>query len=148
VPLLENLCRVIRRNGLWDRFDLGAAQRPAVRRAIHRSRESLRVLAKRNGVNPKTVAKRTSRKPVADLPTGPKKARSTVLSVEEEAAIVAFRKHTLLSLDGCLFALRPTIPHLTRSSLHRCLKRHGISRLPRVEGEAPPKGKFKAHPIG
>jgi hypothetical protein len=106
------------------------------------------VLAKRNGVNPKTIAKRRSRRPVADLPTGSKKARLTVLSVEEEAAIVAFRKHTLLSLDDCLFALRPTIPHLTRSSLHRCLKRHGISRLPRAKGEAPPKGKFKTHPIG
>ena len=106
------------------------------------------MLAKRNGVNPKTVVKRRSRKSVADLPTGPKMSRSTVLSVEEEAAIVAFRKHTLLSLDDCLFALRPTIPHLTRSSLHRCLRRHGISRLPRVEGEAAPRRKLKAHPIG
>jgi hypothetical protein len=106
------------------------------------------VLAKRNGVNPKTVAKRRARKSVADLPTGRKKARSTVLSVEEEAVIVAFRKHTLLSLDDCLFALRPTIPHLTRSSLHRCLKRHGISRLPQIEGEALPRRKFKARPIG
>jgi hypothetical protein len=36
---------------------------------------------------------------VADLPTGPKDAGSTVLSVEEEAVIVAFRRHTLLPLD-------------------------------------------------
>ena len=49
---------------------------------------------------------------------GPKKIRSTVLSSEEEAAIVAFRKHTLLSLDDCLYALQPTIPRLTRSALH------------------------------
>src|SRR5262249_34943026 len=71
---------------------------------------------------------------VADLPTGPKRATSTLLSIEEEAIIVAFRRHTLLSLDDCLYALQPTIPHLTRSSLHRCLKRHGISRLPEIEG--------------
>jgi Integrase core domain len=45
-------------------------------------------------------------------------------------------------------SLQPTIPHLTRSSLHRCLQRHGISRAPQVEGEASPKRKFKAHPIG
>ena len=70
------------------------------------------------------------------------------MSVEEEAVVVAFRKHTLLPLDDCLYALQPTIPHLTRSSLHRCLKRHGISRLPQVEGEASPKRKFKAYPIG
>jgi hypothetical protein len=37
-------------------------------------------------------------------------------------------------LDDCLYALQATIPHLTRSSLHRCLQRHGISRLPSVEG--------------
>ena len=40
---------------------------------------------------------------------------------------VAFRRHTLLPLDDCLYALQPTIPHLTRSSLHRCLQRHGIA---------------------
>ena len=62
--------------------------------------------------------------------------------------VVAFRRHTLLPLDDCLYALQPTIPHLTRSSLHRCLQRHGISRLPQVEGEASPKRKFKAYPIG
>ena len=62
--------------------------------------------------------------------------------------IVAFRRHTLLPLDDCLYALQPTIPHLTRSSLHRCLQRHGISRLPEVEGSKPSKKKFKAYPIG
>jgi transposase InsO family protein len=119
-----------------------------VRRAIHHSQESLRVLAKRYGVNPKTIAKWKARTSVSDLPTGPKEPKSTVLSVEEEAVVVAFRRHTLLPLDDCLYALQPTIPHLTRSSLHRCLKRHGISRLPQVEGEASPKRKFKAYPIG
>ena len=63
---------------------------------------------------------------------GPKEPRSTVLTAEEEAMIVAFRRHTLLPLDDCLYALQPTIPHLTRSSLHRCLERHGISRLPEI----------------
>ena len=78
----------------------------------------------------------------------PKKAKSTVLSIEEEAIIVAFRRHTLLPLDDCLYALQPTIPHLTRSALHRCLQRHGISRLPEVEGSKPAKKKFKTYPIG
>ena len=94
----------------------------AIRRAIQNSQESLRVLAKRYGINQKTVAKWKQRETVADLvPTGPKEAKSTVLSVEEEAIIVAFRRHALLPLDDCLYALQPTIPHLTRSSLHRCL---------------------------
>jgi hypothetical protein len=72
----------------------------------------------------------------------------TVLSVAEEAIVVAFRKHTLLPLDDCLYALQPSIPHLTRSSLHRCLQRHGISRLPKVEGDKPDKRKFNRYPLG
>ena len=120
----------------------------AIRRAIQNSQESLRVLSRRYGINQKTVAKWKKRTSVADLPTGPKDPKSTVLSIEEEAVIVAFRKYTLLPLDDCLYALQPTIPHLTRSSLHRCLQRHGISRLPEVEGDKPAKKKFKRYPIG
>ena len=90
----------------------------AIRRAIQRSQESLRALAKRHGINPKTVAKWKKRSSVADLPTGPKQPTSTVLSIEEEAIVVAFRRHTLLPLDDCLYALQPTIPHLTD---HRCI---------------------------
>src|SRR5258706_15497215 len=45
---------------------------------------------------------------------------------------VAFRKHTLLPLDDCLFALQATIPQLTRSSLHRLFQRHDISRPPEI----------------
>ena len=71
----------------------------AVRRAIQHSQESLRTLAKRYGINQKTVAKWMKRTSVADLPTGPKEPRSTVLTVEEEAVIVAFRRYTLLPLD-------------------------------------------------
>ena len=75
----------------------------AIRRAIHRSQESLRALAKRYGINQKTVAKWKQRSSVADLPTGPKEAKSTVLAIEDEAIIVAFRRHTLLPLDDCLY---------------------------------------------
>ena len=120
----------------------------AVRRTIQHSQESLRVLARRHGINPKTVAKWKKRTSTADVPTGPKEAKSTVLTVKQEAIIVAFRKHTLLPLDDCLYALQPTIPNLTRSSLHRCLQRHGISQLPQVEGETSAKRKFKAYSLG
>ena len=120
----------------------------AVRRAIQHSQESLRALAKRYGINQKTVAKWKKRSSVADHPTGPKEPRSTVLSIGDEAIIVAFRRHTLLPLDDCLYALQPTIAHLTRSSLHRCLQRHGISQLPDVEGNKPTRKKFKTYPIG
>jgi transposase InsO family protein len=120
----------------------------AVRRAIQHSQESLRALARRHGINPKTVAKWKKRESVTDLRTGPKQPHSTVLTVEQEAVIVAFRRHTLLPLDDCLYALQPTMPSLTRSSLHRCLLRHGISRLPGVEGDKPSRKKFDRCPIG
>ena len=126
----------------------GATTTAAIRRAIQHSQESLRALAKRYGVNPKTVAKWRNRSSVTDRPTGPTAPRSTVLSLEDEAVVVAFRRHTLLPLDNCLYALQATLPHLTRSSLHRCLQRHSISRLPEAEGTKPARSKFKAYPIG
>ena len=119
----------------------------AVRATIQRSQASIAELAERYDLNPKTVAKWKRRHFVHDAPMGPKQVRSTVLTPEEEALIVAFRKHTLLALDDCLYALQATIPHLTRSSLHRCFQRHEISRLPSTEGDKP-KPKFKTYPIG
>jgi transposase-like protein len=65
----------------------------AIRRAIQHSQKSLRALAKHYGINQKTVAKWKKRTSVADLPTGPKESKSTVLSIEDEAVVVAFRKH-------------------------------------------------------
>ena len=129
-------------------FHGSATTTEAIRRAIQHSQESLRALANRYGINQKTVAKWKNCSSVVDLPTGPKDPKSTVLSIEEEAIVVAFRKHTLLPLDDCLYSLQATIPHLTRSSLHRCLQRHGISRLPEVEGDKQNKRKFKTYPIG
>ena len=101
----------------------------AIRRAIQHSQASLRGLAKRYGINPKTVAKWRKRTSVADLRTGPREPRSTVLSAEHEAMVVAFRRHTLLPLDDCL-------------------QRHGISRLSDTERDKPLRSKFKRHPIG
>ena len=99
-------------------------------------------------LRPTTVQKWRKRQTTADAKMGPKEPGSTVLTREEEAMVVAFRRHTLLPLDDCLYALQPTIPRLTRSSLHRCLERHGISRLPQLEGDKPKKQRFASYPIG
>ena len=120
----------------------------AVRRAIQLRQESVRAAAKRYGISPTTVQKWRRRLTTGDMRMGPKEPRSTVLSPDEEAIIVAFRRHTLLPLDDCLYGLQPSIPHLTRSSLHRCLERHGISRLPQVEGDKPVRKRFATYPIG
>ena len=86
-----------------------AATTHAVRAAIQRSQASTAQLSRIYGVNPKTVAKWKKRDGVGDAPMGPKEPRSTVLSKEEEALAVAFRRHTLLPLDDCLYALQATI---------------------------------------
>ena len=77
-----------------------------VRRAIQNSQESLRALAKRYGINQKTVAKWKERETVADLPTGPREAKSTVLSIEEEA---------ISSLSGGIRCCRSTIASMRSS---------------------------------
>ena len=79
---------------------------------------------------------------------GPKQCHSTVLTLEEEALVVAFRRHTLLPLDDGLYARQATLPPLTRSALHRGLRRHGVSRLPDMAHEKPGKTQFKADPLG
>ena len=102
-----------------------------VRREIQHSQESLIALSKRCGVNPKTFEKWRKRSFVHDVPMGPEVVHSTSLVPMEEAVVVAFRVFTQLPLDDCLYSLQETIRHLTRSSLHRCLQRHGVSRLPK-----------------
>lgn len=79
---------------------------------------------------------------------GPSSPHSTVLSLVEEAMVVEFRRRTLLPLDDVLGCLRDSIPKLTRSSLHRCLQRHGISRLPDNPDKAAKRGKFADTKIG
>ncbi len=109
---------------LWDRFYMAAPQRQRhSRRTIQHSQESLTALADHYHINVKTVAKWRKRTTVRDAPMGPRQPHSTVLTTEQEAMIVAFRRQTLLPLDDCLYALQPNIPNLTRSSLHRCLQR-------------------------
>lgn len=120
---------------------------PAVRREIQNSQESLITLSKRHGVNPKTIEKWRKRDFTHDAPMGPKVVRSRSLTQVEEAVVVAFRVFTQLPLDDCLYSLQETIPHLTRSSLHRCLQRHDLSRLPK-EKPSQEKKKFKSYPIG
>lgn len=56
--------------------------------------------------------------------------------------------HTHVPLDDCLYVLQATIPGLTHSSLHRCLERQVISRLPEVEGDKSVRKKFEHYPIG
>jgi transposase InsO family protein len=121
---------------------------PRVRAELQASQETTRRLAARHDLNPKTVAKWRQRTATADRPMGPGRPRSTVLTETEEAIVVEFRRRTLLPLDDVLGCLRETIPKLSRSALHRCLERHGISRLPQGEGKASKRKPFAETTIG
>jgi hypothetical protein len=97
----------------------------AVRRAIQHSQESLIALSKRHGINPKTVAPHVSQRSL----NRPQGCAFNGAEHRGRGDHRRLRKHTLLPLDDCLYALQAAIPHLTRSSQHCCLQRHGISRL-------------------
>ena len=121
---------------------------PRVRAELQAAQGSTRALAARYGLNPKTVAKWRGRVGTADAPMGPRRPRSSVLTEAEEAIVVEFRRRTLLPLDDVLGCLREAIPTLSRSALHRCLVRHGISRLPRDEEKASKRKRFAETGIG
>lgn len=103
---------------------------PRVRAELQASQEKTSTLARQYDLSRTTVAKWRVRTTTSDAPMGPRNPRSTVLTQVEEAMIVEFRRRTLLPLDDVFGCLRESIPRLTRSSLHRCLERHGISRRP------------------
>jgi transposase InsO family protein len=121
---------------------------PRVRAELQASQETTCRLAARFGLNPKTVAKWRRRQSTADAPMGPSRPRSSVLTEAEEAIVVEFRRRTLLPLDDVLGCLREAIPTLSRSALHRCLVRHGISRLPQGDEKASKRKPFAEAKIG
>jgi hypothetical protein len=102
---------------------------PSDREAIQASDEKNTVLAGRYRVNRKTIAKWKARDSTFDERMGPKNPRSSVLTQNDEAIVLAFRWRTRLSLDDSLVRLRRLMPKLSRSALYQCLKRHGLSKI-------------------
>lgn len=121
-----------------------------VRQEIQESEESVAALAARLNLNPKTIMKWKHAGRIYDAKSGPKKPRSTVLTPTEEQVICEFRRVTKFALDDVFVSLRDQIPRLTRSNLHRCLQRHGLSKLPDDDAARPEKSKkkFKDYDIG
>ena len=70
----------------------------AIRAELQQSQASVAHLARKYGINEKTVLKWRKRQSLEDMPMGPKERRSTVLSPMEEAAIVALRVQARLPL--------------------------------------------------
>jgi hypothetical protein len=141
-------------DALWQQVFMAQPERRRVfdpverMRSTQASQASTRSLAAGYGLNPETVAKWRSRTGTADAAMGPRQPRSSVLTEVEEAIVVEFRRRTLLPLDDVLGCLRGTIPTLSRSALHRCLLRHGISRVPQAEEKASKRKRFAETVIG
>lgn len=122
-----------------------------VRKEIQHSSATIATLAARYHINPKTVLHWKHANRLEDAKSGPRAPRSTVLTPEEEQVICEFRRLTQFALDDVYISLKPHMPALSRSNLHRCLVRHGLNRLePEEETRSggSKKKKFKDYDIG
>lgn len=111
-----------------------------LRKLIKESRESVRSLAVRFHLNPKTVQKWKKRKDLRDKPFGAK-THHCVLSPLEQRIVVKVRKHLKLDLDDLVLTLKPYFPKLNHDNCYRILVHHKLNRLPEAFwGKG--KGKF------
>jgi transposase len=104
-----------------------ATTTPRTRAYIHKSTASNMALARELGIHSRTVARWKGRPDVADRSTRPHRL-ATALSEWEEALILELRRSLALPLDDIVEAMRRCVnPKLSRSGIHRCLQRHGLS---------------------
>ncbi len=127
-----------------------ATTTPKVRAAIQASDEVGTVLAERFGVTPQTIYKWRKRDTVEDRSHTPHRLQTTLTPAQEVVA-VALRKALLISLDDLLAVVREFLnPHVSRSGLDRCLRRHGVGNLRdlKVKAARPKHSGFKAYEPG
>ena len=127
-----------------------ATTTPKVRAAIQASDEVGTVLAERFGVTPQTIYKWRKRDTVEDRSHTPHRLQTTLTPAQEVVA-VALRKALLISLDDLLAVVREFLkPHVSRSGLDRCLRRHGVGNLRDLKAKAarPKHSGFKAYEPG
>ena len=82
-----------------------------------------------------------------DKRSGPIRPKSALSSTQQQV-ICEFRRVSKLRLDDVYIALKDQIPELSRSNLHRCLKRNNLNVLPQEEVAPREKKRFKDYPIG
>jgi len=106
------------------------------------------VLARRVGVSVSTIARWKKRSSVEDAWHTPQRLQTT-LTPAQESVVLALRTTLGLSLDDLLAVVREFIhPTITRASLHRMLKRHGVSSREARRVERPKAKPFKAYEPG
>lgn len=102
-----------------------------VREEIQNSKESGYKLAKKFGLNVKTIYKWRKKESVFDSKSGVDGSLQSVLTIQEQQIICEIRKLTFLSQSDLLVALKPYIPTLTRSNLSRLLIRNKLNKVPK-----------------
>jgi transposase-like protein len=123
-----------------------AATTPKTRAYIQRSKKSVADLAEELGVAETTIRRWRGRTTVEDRSHTPKHL-STSLTTTEEALVIELRTSLQLPLDDIVEVMRRCIrPELSRSAIHRCLQRHGISR--RAKPDKPTVGIFEQATVG
>ncbi len=113
-----------------------ATTTPRIRAYIQHSTATTATLARELGISARTVARWRGRREVHDRSPVPHRL-ATTMTDWEEALCVELRRALALPLDDIVEAMRRCLnPALSRSAIHRCLKRHGISARQRPERAA------------
>ena len=113
------------------RLHANATTTPRTRAYIQNSTATVAQLARELGVSETTVRRWKPRSTVAD---GSHVARRLAISLTglEQRLVVELRTCLQLPLDDIVEVMRRcTNPKLSRSAIHRCLQRHGVSARPR-----------------
>lgn len=123
-----------------------ATTTPKTRGYIQRSRTPVAQLASELGVSETTIYRWRGRKTIEDRSHRPNNLQ-TSLSAVEERAVCELRTSLQLPLDDIVEVMRRCInAKLSRSAIHRCLQRHGISRLSKPA--KPKAGVFENASVG
>jgi hypothetical protein len=128
------------------RLHANATTTPRTRAYIQRSTAPVAQIARELGVSETTIRRWRGRTTVADRSH---KAHRLAISLTalEERLVVELRTVLALPLDDIVEVTRRCLnPKLSRSAIHRCLKRHGISARPNPP--RPKVGSFETASIG
>lgn len=120
----------------------------SIRKEIKESTLSVSVLAEKFNVSWLTAKKWKERTAVEDKSSRPDKIRTT-LSEKEEDLILFERKKFKKTVDEIYLTLEKDIPNLYPQKVYRCVRRYGLSSLPKEFVAAERKiRRFRKYTIG
>ena len=109
------------------RLHANATTTPKTRAYIQASKTPVAMLAAELGVSEKTIRRWRGRSTVTDRPHTAKRLAISLTDVEERL-VLELRTALALPLDDIVEVMhRCANPKLSRSAIHRCLKRHAVS---------------------